>query len=622
MSSKIGQIIIMLTGCAWLAACDVKTTEDPRCGDGRLQSGEDCDGADLAGRTCVNYDFYGGDLACNDDCTLDFSACYATGACGDGVIQTSFGESCDGDALGDQTCESRGLAGGVLACTEDCTFDVTGCAICGDGTIMDPFETCEGDDLQGSSCASLGYYGGVLSCDDQTCTLDTANCATYGICGDNEIQADDEACDGANLNDRNCEAFDYYGGALSCGADCQFNFSSCIEAGRCGDGILQTWREDCDGTEFGGETCRSLRHWSGTALCNGDCQINGCLDVEQIAAGASHSCALISDGTVRCWGGNQFGQLGDGTTVNRLTPVQVAGLTNIKQIAVGSEHSCALSNSNGLVTCWGGNTVGQLGDGTTINRSTPVQVGGLVNIQTVQLGMQFSCALMANDTVRCWGGNAQGQLGDGSTTDRSTPVAVLAVSNVTQLTTGGMHACILASGSVWCWGANALGQLGDNSTVDRHSPVQTTTGKSLVSAGQIHTCAIDNASQVFCWGSNQFGQLGTGDLVSLYVPTQVPGIATVTQVSAGEQHTCALLQDETMRCWGGNLSGQLGNGTTTLSMTPITVPGLATVGSIDVHAVSCAVSLYGEALCWGPNLQGQVGDGTTTNRTSPTLLSE
>ncbi|PKN44154.1 MAG: hypothetical protein CVU59_12395, partial [Deltaproteobacteria bacterium HGW-Deltaproteobacteria-17] len=394
----------MLAGWAWLSACDVKTTEDPRCGDGRMQPGEDCDGADLGGRTCLNYDFYGGDLACNDDCTMDFTGCIATGACGDGVIQTAFGESCDGDALGDQTCESRGLAGGVLACNDDCTFDTAGCAICGDGTIMDPFETCEGDDLQGSTCTSLGYYGGNLACDGQTCTFDTGNCATYGRCGDDEVQAG-EACDGANLNDRNCESFEYYGGALTCGADCQFNFTSCIEAGRCGDGILQTWREECDGTEFGGETCRSLRHWSGTAVCNGNCQIFGCLDVTQIAAGGSHSCALISDGTVRCWGFNSFGQLGDGTTTNRLTPVQVTGLSNIKEVAVGNDHSCAISNNNGIVYCWGANNMGQLGDGTTISRTSPTQITGLINASAIALGMQLSCALISTGTVRCWGAN-------------------------------------------------------------------------------------------------------------------------------------------------------------------------------------------------------------------------
>jgi len=336
--------------------------------------------------------------------------------------------------------------------------------------------------------------------------------------------------------------------------------------------------------------------------------------------GGIHTCVLLSDGTAKCWGWNYFGQLGDGTTTDRYTPVNVSGLTNAVAIAAGYGHTCALL-SDGTAKCWGGNFYGQLGDGTTTDRYTPVNVSGLTNAVAIVTGYGHTCALLSDGTAKCWGRNGYGQLGDGTTANRYTPVNVSGLTNAVAIAAGFYHTCaLLSDGTAKCWGWNYYGQLGDGTTTDRYTPVNVSglTNAVAIAAGHYHTCALLSDGTAKCWGWNYYGQLGDGTTTDRYTPVNVSGLTNAVAIAAGYGHTCALLSDGTAKCWGRNDYGQLGDGTTTDRYTPVNVSGLTNAVAIavgDYH--TCALLSDGTAKCWGRNDHGRLGDGTTENRYTP-----
>ncbi|HQY46300.1 MAG TPA: FG-GAP-like repeat-containing protein, partial [Usitatibacteraceae bacterium] len=353
----------------------------------------------------------------------------------------------------------------------------------------------------------------------------------------------------------------------------------------------------------------------------------------QVAIGVRHSCLVDASGAARCWGSNAYGELGDGTTTYRTTPVAVSGLSSgVVAVSVGAGHSCALTQAGG-VKCWGNNSFGQLGDGSTTDRSTPVDVSGLTGgVAAISGEGLFSCALTAAGGVKCWGYNGTGQLGDGTTTTRLAPVAVSGLaSGVAMIGTGPYHACAISTdGTLRCWGQNNYGQLGDGTTTHRTAPVVAAGlagGVVAVDGGDFHTCAITAAGGLKCWGYNIPGQLGDGTMTTRMAPVDVSGLTSgVATVGTGGSHTCATTTTGAALCWGANNFGQLGDGTTTNRLVPTAVTGMqagvaSIVGSNGEEPYSCALTRTGGAYCWGRNLSGQLGDGTTTNRPVPTGVS-
>jgi alpha-tubulin suppressor-like RCC1 family protein len=343
-------------------------------------------------------------------------------------------------------------------------------------------------------------------------------------------------------------------------------------------------------------------------------------EVVTVTAGSIHTCALLNDGTARCWGYNQDGRLGNGTLTDSNLPIAVSGLTDAVAIAAGNGHTCALLIA-GTVSCWGVNSSGQLGNGTFTNSNVPVVVSGLTDAVAVTAGNGHTCALLGDGTARCWGANGSGMLGNGTTTFASNvPVVVSGLSDAVAIDAGYFHTCaVLGDGTARCWGYNGLGTLGNGSS-DSNVPVVVSglTGAVAITGGTDHTCALRSDDTARCWGSNFFGQLGDGTTGgNSNVPVVVSGLTDAVAIDAGVDHTCARLGDNTVSCWGKNTNGQLGNGTTSDSNVPAVVSGLTDATAITARFNNtCALSSNGSARCWGWNQYGQLGNGTTGGNSS------
>lgn len=313
-----------------------------------------------------------------------------------------------------------------------------------------------------------------------------------------------------------------------------------------GDGSVWAWGTDVSGVSPPIHTTDRLT------------QIPLSENVISVSTGTTHSLLLADDGGVWALGGNSYGQLGDGTTAGKSSPVKLTAFTNaVTATAAGDQHSLAL-DSTGAVWSWGYNYYGQLGSGasgSTASRSTPEVIAGLSNVTNISAGTSHSLAV-SNGVVMAWGRNTYRQLGDGTNTTRTTPVQVQGgLSSVVAVSAGDIHSLALKSdGTVWAWGYNSSGQLGDGSTTYRSTPVQVQGGLSnvvAIYAGANHSLALKADGTLWAWGSRNNGQIGDGNNSgSALLPVQVPGIAGAVSCSGNSKDSLTVLADGTLRRWG------------------------------------------------------------------------
>jgi hypothetical protein len=558
-----------LTYCSGLKSCIDTASDEAHCGA--------CSGADSvcpAGGVCTN-----GDCGCPDGLTF----CQAANACVDLESDEAHCGACSGAGAvcpvgGLCTNGDCGCPGGQTVCGNTCTQLGTNadCASCGD------------------SCAIGGWCGANGSTRACVCQSGYTDC--NGTCVD--LNNDESKCG-------SCSATACATGATCVGGDCECPANQTVCSGTCFD--LSNDPLHC-------KTC--------TQTCAVACGTSGCATAKDLDARETLTCAVLSNGHVRCWGYSYYYGFGTGDYLQvSQRPVEVATLASASKVSIGLDHACALM-TNGDVYCWGSSYYGQVSP--DLNSYNYVLSPYLANtgFSMIVTGNYFTCGQKKDGTkpILCWGSDGAGAHGDGDAYEAiSGPTSLSAVS---KLAAGGDHVCALKSGKVYCWGYNGHGQVtGLESYVYAPREVSGLSGVTDISAGGMHTCAV-TGGKVYCWGSGNNGQLGLGGSSSFSTPQEVLGISTAVSVTAGANHTCAVLDNKNIRCWGLGYSGQLGQGS---FESLYTATGLVTGGAnfTDLTLGSnytCARNASGEVLCWGEG-GGYTGTSLPMNTSTPTEIT-
>lgn len=643
-----------------LRACDVNDSKQTLvCSQGRWQSNGGC---------AKKFNCDPSEGACSEiivgctDATEGARYCRSGDElweCGRNLVSETLVESCEGNCVPDgetARCASPECGDGKVQTDEVCDDgnddNEDGCTIlckspeCGDG-ITHSTEACDdGDDDEDDDCTSKcappscgdGLTQSWEVCDDGNTDEDdfcTTACAPP-TCGDG-IQQSSEQCDDGNLNEDD---------------DC----TTLCAPPECGDGIQQAW-EACD---------------DGNVDFGDDCPQTCGPEVVEVSSSYFHSCARRADGRVKCWGWNPSGQLGLGSTAiignsayqmgAYLPEVDLGTGRSARQVVTGYGHTCALLD-NQHVKCWGQNGSGQLGLGDNLSRGDEpgemgdylpeVDLGAGVTVQRLTAGSDHTCALLTGGQVKCWGGGSSGQLGYGDTNYRgdgpdetgdNLPAVDLGLGRTAlKLVAGGYHTCaLLDDHQLKCWGNNSSGQLGQGHT-NALGDAPNELGDALigidlgiarfavdVSAGPQHTCAVLDTGWLKCWGGNDFGQLGQSsndargdqpyEMGDNLQPIDLGYGRTALAGGCGQYHTCALLDSHDVRCWGYGIYGVPGGGTTdTWGDQPYELGDYLPVISLgtDLGAQKitsggyhpCVLLIDGRVKCWGYNYEGELGQG-------------